>query len=83
MAEVFKVWASRKNPLNGILSVSFDTTEDVEHNRTNLKIATTRYGHNMNSNFTFNTASSSEWIELTSLWSKFEPALPLPIRTGA
>ena len=82
IADDFKNWA-RKNPLNGILEVTHSLEEDKEHNSHILKVFTTRYGKKMQTLFSFDTASSSEWTELTSLWNKFDSALTLPIRTGS
>jgi DNA gyrase subunit B len=36
----------------------------------------------MESRFGADTAASSEWVELTSLWNKFESILPLPVLAG-
>ncbi|MEK7356573.1 MAG: toprim domain-containing protein, partial [Bdellovibrionota bacterium] len=77
----FKAWVER-NPLNGILEVTHKTEKDAELNSNILRVVTTRFGHKTESRFGFDTASSSEWIELTSLWKKFTTALPLPIRVG-
>lgn len=77
----FKAWVAQ-NPLNGILGVTHELEADKEHNSQTLKVFTTRYGQKMQSRFTFETASSSEWVELMSLWGRFEPSLPLPVRTG-
>jgi DNA gyrase subunit B len=74
----FKTWVEQ-NPLNGILEVTHDITKDEEHNSHVLQVNTTRYGQKMESRFGAATAASSEWIELISLWSKFETVLPLPI----
>lgn len=77
----FKGWVEA-NPLKGILAVTHEIEEDKEHNSHILRVFTTRYGQKMQSQFTFGTASSTEWMELINLWSKFETALPLPIRVG-
>ena len=81
LVESFRQWVE-KNPLNGILGVAHEVEEDKEHKSNVLKVWTTRYGQKMLSTFSFQTASSSEWIELISLWTKFETSLPLPIRVG-
>ncbi len=77
----FKSWAE-KNPLNGVLGVSHEIEDDKEHNSHGLKVWTTRYGQKMQTKFNFDTATSSEWMELNSLWLKFDTALPLPVRLG-
>ena len=77
----FKDWAE-KNPLNGILGVTHDIESDTEHKANILKLFTTRYGQKMQTRFSADTASSSEWTELVTLWAKFEGILPLPVRTG-
>lgn len=77
----FKSWAE-ENPLNGILGVSHTVTEEKEHNSHALVVSTTRYGHNMDSRFGFNTATASDWLELSHLWQIFQKTLPLPIRVG-
>ncbi|MES2962744.1 MAG: DNA topoisomerase (ATP-hydrolyzing) subunit B, partial [Bdellovibrionota bacterium] len=77
----FRAWAE-KNPLNGILDVTHSVEKDEEHGSNCLRVVTTRYGHKTESRFGFDTASSSEWIELTSLWDRFTTTLPLPIRVG-
>lgn len=77
----FKTW-SEKNPLNGILGVTHRVIEDKEHSSHTLFVETTRYGQKMETCFSFDTATASEWLELISLWQKFEPVLPLPIRVG-
>ena len=71
-----------KNPLNGILEVGHSVEEDKEQNSHILKVETTRYGHKLETRLGVDTASSSEWTELTSLWSKFETVVPLPVRVG-
>ena len=78
---VFKVWVE-ENPLNGILEVTHSVERDEEHNSNTLKVMTTHYGHNQETRFGFDTATSSEWIELTSLWNRFDTVLPLPVRLG-
>ncbi|HVK60653.1 MAG TPA: DNA topoisomerase (ATP-hydrolyzing) subunit B [Bdellovibrionales bacterium] len=75
----FKKWVTA-NPLNGILDVTHTTEEDKDLGTHRLKVATTRYGHKMETAFTLDTALSSEWTELTSLWTKFNTLLPLPIK---
>ena len=77
----FKDWAE-KNPLNGILEVSHVVEEDKEQSSNVMKVMTTRYGHKLESRFGSDTATSSEWTELTSLWSKFDSVVPLPVRVG-
>lgn len=81
LMDQFKAWVE-KNPLNGILEVSHSIEKDAEHNSNTLRVVTSRYGHKTQSRFGFDTASSSEWNELTSLWNKFNTVLPLPIRVG-
>ena len=77
----FKKWVD-ENPLNGILEVTHSVEKDAERNSHLLKVVTTRYGHKQQTRFGSDTASASEWIELTSLWDKFEGILPLPVRVG-
>jgi DNA gyrase subunit B len=77
----FKSWVMA-NPLNGILDVSYSIEADAELGTPQLKVTTTRYGHKMETIFGMATATSSEWLELTSLWEKFNTILPLPIRVG-
>jgi DNA gyrase subunit B len=81
VVQLFKRWVE-KNPLNGILSVAHDIEEDKEHSSNILKLSTSRYGQKMQTTFSFQSASSSEWTELISLWNKFDTCLPLPIRLG-
>jgi DNA gyrase subunit B len=71
-----------KNPLLGILGVTHEVEVDAEHKSHVLKVWTTRYGQKMQSRFTFETASSSEWVELSSMWNQFNNLLPLPIRVS-
>ncbi|MES2856179.1 MAG: DNA gyrase subunit B, partial [Bdellovibrionota bacterium] len=78
----FKAWVTA-NPLNGILDVTHTMEADPELGTPQLKVATTRYGHQMTTIFGLDTAASSEWTELTTLWAKFNAVLPLPIRVGA
>lgn len=66
--------------LKGFLSVDHSIENDPEHNSHKLSVVTTKYGHKHESRLTANTASSSEWIELKSLWQRFDSILPLPIR---
>ena len=80
--QIFKTWVA-KNPLNGILDVTYRVEKDEEHNCYTLVVNTVRYGQNQETRFGFTSASSSEWIELTSLWDKFDVALPLPVRIGS
>jgi DNA gyrase subunit B len=77
----FKTWVEQ-NPLNGILEVTHAIAGDDEHKSNVLRVMTTRYGQKMESRFGADTAASSEWIELTSLWNKFESILPLPVLAG-
>ncbi len=77
----FKKWVEA-NPLKGILNVSHRIEEDKEHNSHTLFVSTTRYGQKMETRFGFDTASSSEWSELTSIWKKIDDVLPLPVRVG-
>jgi DNA gyrase subunit B len=74
----FKKWTVA-NPLNGVLDVSFRVEKDEEHGAFTLFVMTTRYGHKFETRLGFDTASSSEWIELTSLWGKFENLAKLPM----
>jgi len=77
----FKEW-SEQNPLNGVLGVSHEIEEDKEHKSNSLRVWTTRYGQKMQTRFSFETGSSSEWEELVSLWNRIEKVLPLPVRVG-
>lgn len=74
----FKTWLAA-NPLSGILEVSHEVERDAEHNSNVLKISTVRYGQRMVTRFGADTAGSSEWNELTKLWSKFDAVVPLPV----
>lgn len=75
----FKAWVEQ-NPLNGILEVTHTVEKDSERNSHVLKVSTTRYGHQAETRLNAEHASSSEILELTSLWESFEKTLPLPIR---
>ncbi len=75
----FKAW-TELNPLKGILEVSHLFEKDEEHSCLTLRVFTTRYGHRTESVFSFNTATSTEWNELSSLWQKFEMVATLPMR---
>lgn len=77
----FKKWVEA-NPLAGILDVSYAVEDNPETNSKIMKVTTTRYGHKLESRFGTDTASSSEWSELTSLWAKFEKVVPLPVRVA-
>jgi len=77
----FKTWVE-ENPLNGILEVIHKVEKDEEHNSHILKVATTRYGHKQETSLGFATASSSEWLELRSLWQTVASTVPLPVRVG-
>ena len=66
----FKAWATR-NPLNGILDVTHDDRKRRRAQVRVLKIVTTRYGQKMQTRFSADDRSSSEWLELESLWHKF------------
>ena len=77
----FKAYVAA-NPLNGILDVQYTIDEDPEHSANSLSITTTRYGHQMVSKFSVGSATSSEWRELNTLWTKFNTTLPLPIQVG-
>lgn len=74
--------STEDNPLLGILGVTHEVETDPELKTNVLKVATTRYGHQVESKFSTTTATSSEWLELVNLWQKFNTALPLPIRVG-
>ena len=74
-------WAL-SNPLNGILAVTHSVEQDGEQKGFLVKVETTRYGQKHESELSKSTAASSEWIELAGLWSRFDEALPLPIRVG-
>ncbi len=77
----FTRW-TKENPTNGILDVTYKVEPDIETGTNNLLVTTTRYGHKSETRFGFSTATSSEWTELTSLWAKFNKALPLPVKIG-
>jgi DNA gyrase subunit B len=77
----FKTWVEA-NPLNGILEVSYTVEDDKEQSSNILKVMTTRYGHKMESRLSADTATSSEWSELTGLWARFDSVVPLPVRVG-
>ncbi len=79
MAEKFKTW-TKENPLKGILEVVHSVEHDPEHNSKVIRVTTTRYGHKQETRIGADTATSSEWVELVTLWSKFDAALPLPVR---
>ena len=77
----FLTWA-KENPVNGILDAKYRVEPDAETGTNNLIVTTTRYGHQAETKFSFATALSSEWTELTTLWNRFNTALPLPVRIG-
>jgi DNA gyrase subunit B len=81
VTEKFKKWVTA-NPLNGILDVTTTIDRDEELNSHALRVVTSRYGNKMETRFGVDTASSSEWAELSSLWLKINGSLPLPIRVG-
>jgi DNA gyrase subunit B len=77
----FKEWVEQ-NPLNGILEVAHSIEWDQEHNTNVLSIETIRYGHKQQTKFTHDTVTSTEWMELNSLWKKAASILPLPARVA-
>ncbi len=79
LVKEFQTWAE-KNPLKGIMSVQHSLAWDAEHNCFTLTIETSRYGHRMKSEIGYSTAASSEYLELTTLWKKFEDRVKLPIQ---
>jgi DNA gyrase subunit B len=78
LAVSFKEW-TLENPLSGILNVEYSVEKDEERNSFAIRFATIRYGSKMETRFGYDTATSSEWMELISLWNKFNGILPLPI----
>ncbi len=72
-------WA-KSNPLKGISSVDFMTEPDAEHNCISLKVTSNKFGHPIDSTFNYFTASTSEWTDLTELWSKFQALAQLPVQ---
>ena len=68
------------NALNGILDVKHVLERDEEHKCFALKVLIARYGHRLESAFGYDVASSTEWMELSSLWLAFEKIVALPIR---
>jgi DNA gyrase subunit B len=75
----FKAWAA-KNPARGILNAESEINEDLEHKCFKLAVTTNRYGYTQTTEIGFTTATSTEWIELTSLWAKFNSIVPLPMK---
>ena len=72
-----KAWVV-KNPLNGILDLSFKIEVDAEHKCHTIHVYTTRYGNKAESIIGYDTAQSSEWNELSTYWKQFVNLSPLP-----
>ena len=64
---------------NGILEVKHSLDRDEEHSCFTLRVETVRYGQKVVSAFNYDTASSTEWMELSGLWQSFENVASLPI----
>jgi len=75
----FKKWMA-DNPLKGITEAELTTEKDEEFGNINFKIRSMKYGYSVDSEFTSQTANSSEWAEITSLWSSFHSLVPLPAK---
>lgn len=75
--ESFKKWVEA-NPLSGITEVALKTEKNEEFGNFTFGISSTRYGYTVQSDFRSQTASSSEWAELVTLWSGFHKLVPLP-----
>jgi DNA gyrase subunit B len=71
------------NALNGILDTKYASARDEEHNCFTLSVNTARYGHRIESVFGYDSALSTEWLELASLWRGFEKIVTLPIRLAS
>ena len=75
--EGFKKWAT-ENPLAGITDVQLKIEKNEEFGTFSFKISSTKFGYTVDSEFTAQTAGSSEWAELTQLWNGFHKLIPLP-----
>jgi DNA gyrase subunit B len=73
----FKKWIA-SNPLKGITEAELMTEKDEEFDTLNFKIRSTKYGYAVDSDFTSQTAASSEWAEITTLWNSFHSLVALP-----
>ncbi len=67
-----------KNPLSGVLDLSFKVVNDEEHKCNTIHVLTTRYGNKAESIIGYDTAQSSEWNDLSTYWKQFVNLSPLP-----
>ncbi len=72
-----KLWIE-KNPLNGILAMTYKIEADEEHQCNTIHVYTTRYGNKAESVIGYDTAQSSEWNDLNTYWTQFVSLSPLP-----
>ncbi len=72
-----KSWIE-KNPMNGILELTYKIELDEEHKCQTLHVYTTRYGNKAESVIGYDTAQSTEWNELIGYWTQFVNLSPLP-----
>jgi DNA gyrase subunit B len=79
MFEGFKKWTA-ENPLSGITGVELKTEKNEEFGNYAFTISSTKYGYTVESQFSSQTAGSSEWAELTQLWNGFHKLVPLPAK---
>ncbi len=75
--EEFKKWTAA-NPLIGITATELKVQKNAEFGNLSFRVCTTKYGYTVESEFSAQTAGSSEWAELTQLWNGFHTLVPLP-----
>ena len=74
-----KKWA-KDHPLTGISELDIKINKNEEYENFEFTVSSTKYGYKFESEFTNNTAQSTEWKELVDLWNSFQKTVELPIR---
>lgn len=72
-------WLTKKSQ-QPATSASFVTEKDEEHSCSKVVVSTTRHAQKFKSTFDFQMASSSEYMELVSLWNLMDEVTSLPIQ---
>lgn len=70
----------KENPLRGISSIEYSVGNDSEHNCLNLDITSNKFGRLIDTHIDYDTATSSDWLEVTGLWKSFQMVATLPLQ---
>lgn len=81
MVKDFREWV-KEHPTCGVLGVDlkFESSKDGDANKFIAVVTTTRYGSRIQTKLKPDTARSSDWVEVNSLWEKLTAFISLPIK---